>query len=110
MPELVIDDSGFANVTIGQKRLAVDLYAARNLLMALYARVEDEHSAEHDAAKQHAYLTGVCDLLAGWGFGAVSHLAAMEFEEAIFKAVDELKKTPSIEQTPALPTSTEQEF
>lgn len=102
MADLVIPESGFVNVKLGGgEPVPVDLYLANNRLMTIDAKVRDELANEPDSRQVEEYLRRVCQFIEDIGLGRVSHDTADQFEKAIFKAVDDLKKARAGGPTPA---------
>lgn len=98
--DLTIPDEGFGYVTIGDKRVELDLWDVNNRMMMIHMRVKADNPGADEATLAHQRMCGLCDLLAELGFGRVSHFAADRFEDAIFKAVSDLGKTPAVEPKP----------
>lgn len=95
-----IDDDGFAAVTIGAVTQDLDLYRVYNRLIALDAESRQKFPGEEGEARAtDAYLNAVCEMLAEFGYGVVSHRLADKFDDAIFARVAELKKADA--PTPA---------
>lgn len=106
MPDLVIDETGFATVKIGEATATVDLYSAYSQLVANFAEVLEANPGAPNAKIGHERRVRICTLIESLGLGTVSHRSADLFETAIFDAVDALKKTPEQEQMPNSPPST----
>lgn len=101
-PALSIEDDGFLDVSINGGTRSIDSYAAYHRLLALHDAVRDELPDGSAAAVEEAYLARVAKYLGEeLGYGAVSTRAADKFAGALFKAVEEQKKTDSPAPTPA---------
>ncbi len=106
--ELVIDETGFATVKIGEAATAtVDLYSAYNQIVNIFIEVRDANPGASNSKLEDERLTRICALMETFGLGTVSQRSADLFETAIFNAVNVLKKTPEPPLTPNSPPSTE---
>lgn len=95
-----LQDDGFVPVTIGGVRKELDIYRVNNRLIAFAAESQKEFPDPKDAAQEtENYLGKVVGYLAELGFGEVSDRLADKFDDAVFRAVAELKKSDA--PTPA---------
>ncbi|QJW93103.1 hypothetical protein [Frigoriglobus tundricola] len=100
MSELVITDDGFIAVKIGDVEAVIDSYQMHNQLLDIDAKLADEMPEASPAARAVAFNERVAALLQP-KFGTVSHRAADKFAQALFRAVEELKKADAAAPTPA---------
>ncbi len=99
--DLVIEEEGFLNLTLGTVKKAVDIYRFWNDLCDI--RVQSE------AEPVQVYHDKVLDYLANNGFKReeLSHRTADKVVERMFTTMEEMKKKESGSPTPNLPDSTE---
>lgn len=101
MAELVIDESGMADVKLGGTVVPVDLYYAANSMSAIYAEAKSTVPDAASAAFQVEFQSKLVAFIETLGFGPVSHFVADQFYDKIVEASNQLGKTRAVGPTPA---------
>lgn len=95
-----IKEDGFVPVTIAGTTVELDLYRVWHEVNKIHQDAKLQFPDSPGAAEAHA-LTGLQKFLGELGFGAVSMRVAERFDDAVWEAVDGLKKADGTGPTPA---------